>query len=707
MSILPSADRRFRLNPLQKEFEQIRKGYVLLLVLPLAVQLLLFKLVKYAILTSRSYLAMSFDNYLGIVLAQHAPMPLFICGLAIVIGMLTVFRVPMLGYAFLPIVAGLTGLIGKSLGLILDTPPRWVSWEFLEIIRVDLALILVYASVALIALKHLRGWLLIISIVLLHLAGLVIGLLAAVEFGYFTETGSLADSFMLRYAMTHFSNIKVVVASEMSLPQILLLAVPVISTMLPVAYRWRSKSSATIKRYNVHRKTVPFPVPLLLGLAAVAILAPSQEVDTSLEPIRDNLIVQMFRHQVADEQVPDFAALRPVELGIPEEQVTIVGNGERHSRNVVVVILESTRAISTTVHNPELDTTPFLKEIADSSLVVEDMSVVVPHTNNALVPLLCGVYPKVSQDESEVPPGTLCLPRLLNEEGFETAFFTPARLDFENKGRMLEQMGFGDIRGNAAFEKEGFDKVNYFGFEDRVMLKPAVDWATEQSDKGSPFLLSLLTLTPHHDYNFPRSHPEKLFADKKGLFNKYLNTLRYQDDFVRDLVRQFEEAGLADSTTFIFIGDHGEAFGEHGAMYHNSLWQEGIHVPAIIAMPSRESALVSGPRQQTDIFNTTLDVLGYDLQGGPLPGQSLLEPVDPERKMYLSTWVQNQAMALRTGDKKFIYRFRRQLPEYYDLSKDPGETNNIIDSLPEDSIASMELSLIRWRKAVIEMYKEK
>lgn len=705
MSLSSSAKKRFRLNPIQKEFEQIRKGYVLLLVLPLAIQLLIFKLVKFSILTSPPIGATSFDNYLGAVLAQHAPMPILVSGLAIIVSLLAVMRVPILGYAFLPIVVGVTGIIGKSTGLILDNPPRWVSLEFLEVARLDVALILVYAAAALIALKYLRSWLLTSAVVLLHIIGLTIALLSAIEFGYFAETGSLADSFMLRYALTHFSNVKVVVASEMSMQQVLLLAVAFASTLLPILYRWRMRSSAAIKRYNVHKKSVPFPVPLLVILAAISIVVPATELDGSLEPISDNLVVQMFKHQIEGEEVLDFTPAAPGEFGIPVAPVSLTEGGTRLSRNVVLIVLESTRAISTTVHTPDLETTPFLGQLADSSLVVEDMSTIVPHTNNALVPILCGVYPKVNQDESEVPPGANCLPRLLGEEGFETAFFTPARLDFENKGRMLGQMGFEEIRGNAAFDKEGFERVNYFGFEDRVMLQPAVDWATEKASAGSPFFLSMLTLTPHHDYDFPMHHEEESYTDQKGSFNKYLNALRYQDDFVRDLVAKFDKAGLMDSTTFVFIGDHGEAFGEHGELFHNSLWQEGIHVPAIVSLPSRESRPITGPRQQVDIFNTVVEILGYDIEGGPIPGASLMQPVDENRRMFLSTWIQNQAMALRIGDKKFIYRFRRQPPEYYDLSEDPGERNNIVDSLPEDSIASMELSLIRWRKAVMEMHK--
>ena len=708
MSILSPVARRFRLNPLQKEFERIRKGYVLLLVLPLAIQLLLFKLIKYAILTADPIGFRSYENYLGHLLVQHAPMPLLIAALATVVGVLVVFRLPALGALFLPMIVGLIGLVGYTLRFLLDVIPSWLSWEFLEIIRIDLALVITYGAIALLALKYMRGKGITISLVFLHLAAIVIGCLAAFEFGYFVETGSLADSYLLQYSITHFQNVQTIVANEMSSAKLALLLTPVIASTLPLIYRWRMRSRTKVTRYDVHKKTVPFSAPLLFSLSALIFLLPELPVDSSLEPVRNNIVVEIFqRLETPDDVVPILAELDVhAEYGIPSERVTLeAGAGQPVSKNVVIIILESTRAQSTSLYNPAISTTPFLKSLADNSLVVEDMSAVVPHTNKALVPIHCGVYPKISQDESQITPDTQCLPELLAEHGYASAFFTPATLDFENKGRLLSQMGFDESFGHGAFEVEGFDRVNYFGFEDRIALEPAFDWAFEKSSSGTPFLMSFLTVTTHHDYTVPPAHPMEEYDVRDDAYNNYLNTLAYQDGFLRDFISMFDETGLSDSTTFIIVGDHGEAFGEHGEWYHNTImWQEGIHIPTLVKMPSGQSGKITGTRHQTDIFNAVIDVLGFDIHGGPLPGISLFDEVPEGRKLFMGGWTENQAMALRQDSTKFIYRFGRRPSEYYNLDRDPDENTNRVSTLPEDSVAALEMSIIQWRKAVADQY---
>ena len=43
---------------------------------------------------------------------------------------------------------------------------------------------------------------------------------------------------------------------------------------------------------------------------------------------------------------------------------------------------------------------------------------------------------------------------------------------------------------------DGFQKANYFGYEDDVMLKPSRRWL--QQHAGKPFFATYKTLTPHH-----------------------------------------------------------------------------------------------------------------------------------------------------------------------------------------------------------------
>ena len=74
-------------------------------------------------------------------------------------------------------------------------------------------------------------------------------------------------------------------------------------------------------------------------------------------------------------------------------------------QNVVVFIMESTRADAVTPYNPDLPSTPFLQEIAPASVLVERAYSLVPHTSKALVPILCGIEPRLSLEVVEARKG--------------------------------------------------------------------------------------------------------------------------------------------------------------------------------------------------------------------------------------------------------------------------------------------------------------
>src|SRR5690606_38506382 len=113
---------------------------------------------------------------------------------------------------------------------------------------------------------------------------------------------------------------------------------------------------------------------------------------------------------------PDIPVRKPVNNLSLVERIDNGGQRDRKQRNIVFIILESTRAQSTTIHNPDLETTPFLAKLAADSVVAKDAYAVVPHTSKALVAILCGIEPHLTMRITEALPGgipTPCLGNLL------------------------------------------------------------------------------------------------------------------------------------------------------------------------------------------------------------------------------------------------------------------------------------------------------
>ena len=78
--------------------------------------------------------------------------------------------------------------------------------------------------------------------------------------------------------------------------------------------------------------------------------------------------------------------------------------------------------------------------------------------------------------------------------------------------------------------------------------------------------------------------------------NRYLNSVRYLDFFLKNLIEQYKKLGLYENTIFIIFGDHGEGFGEHGRYVHeDNPYEESLKIPLIIHAPGA-SSMASGSR---------------------------------------------------------------------------------------------------------------
>lgn len=378
-------------------------------------------------------------------------------------------------------------------------------------------------------------------------------------------------------------------------------------------------------------------------------------------------------------------------------------------RNVVIVHLESTRASSVTPYGGDEELTPFLDGLAKESLLAERAYTAVPHTTNALAATMCGIDPPTGRWQTyslgdRIP--SQCLPELLGERGYSSAYFTSAEETFERRPEVVENMGFEDFYSVEDMDTNGFERANYFGYEDDVMLEPSREWL-EDNAKDGPFVAAYETITPHHDYLAPDRYGTKDFAEKDGL-NRYLNSVRYVDFFVKNLIEQYKEMGLYEDTVFVFYGDHGEAFGEHGRYQHDNVpYEEGLRIPLMVLDPGRfeDGERVATPTSQIDVLPTVVDLLGYGVEGGEYPGASLLDPLPKDRTIMAGCWYEDECLASVKGDEKYVYHYGDRPDEVFDLSKDPLEKRNLADERGQEWLAERREEVLRWAARVEAAYE--
>ena len=205
-------------------------------------------------------------------------------------------------------------------------------------------------------------------------------------------------------------------------------------------------------------------------------------------------------------------------------------------------------------------------------------------------------------------------------------------------------------------------------------------------------------------------HGQIDFAD---FYRRYCEALLAVDESVGRILDYLDEAGLAESTLVIYMGDNGFSFGEHGLIDKRHFYEESVKVPFLIRCPEIfQGGKVMEPMiQNIDVAPTILEVAGIK-KPDHMHGQSILPLLQGgamawrDKIFYEYYWEydfpQTPTMhGVRTDRYKLIrYHGVWDTNEFYDLQQDPFEMNNLIAS-PEhqEVIRNMSNEIFDWLEA--------
>ncbi len=185
----------------------------------------------------------------------------------------------------------------------------------------------------------------------------------------------------------------------------------------------------------------------------------------------------------------------------------------------------------------------------------------------------------------------------------------------------------------------------------------------------------------------------------------YDGEISYLDFRIGQLFDYLKELQIWDNTVLIITADHGENFGDHQLMNHRlCVYDTLLHVPLIIRYPglAETGMRVDEPVQLTDLFPTILDIVGIDGNGEEqIQGHSLVEDgqkvgstfaiaeyvslleVDCDRNPQFDVSKYCRRLkTVRSNEFKYIWSSDGR-DELYNISHDPGELNNLIETEPE------------------------
>jgi arylsulfatase A-like enzyme len=373
------------------------------------------------------------------------------------------------------------------------------------------------------------------------------------------------------------------------------------------------------------------------------------------------------------------------------------------SANLVICVLDAARADRVGCYGYPRDTTPNLDQLAQESVVFRDHFATCPATLHSTGSLFTGLYPHTHRMGLLGAPARqpFTLAEGLQSAGWATAMFT-ANIN-ASPGAGLGQ-GFAEASSGTPLTQQGTPVGLVRGF---------TDWLSAHKQK--PFFVYLHFRPPHTPYDAPdrfrtevvkraapatrRGHfefPEVEKSDRRPFqyppneqTDLYDANMRWGDWGVGEVVKALRAQGLLDKTLLIVTADHGEAFGEHGYVYHlRGVYDELVHIPLVMRLPGRTRVTgdVTALSQTVDVPPTACELLG--VRAPRVQGASLLPLLDGEkprvRDHVFSVNVDGWPSYLIRDQRWSLLLYRGgKLKALYDLQADPGQQHNVIAAHPD------------------------
>jgi arylsulfatase A-like enzyme len=420
--------------------------------------------------------------------------------------------------------------------------------------------------------------------------------------------------------------------------------------------------------------------------------------------------------------------------------------------NVLLISIDTVRKDHCSVYGYNRDTTPNLRKFAEQGARFDLAYSACSSTAPSHASMFTSLYPpahQVLRNGYKLGNEYNTLAEQLSSLGYQTAACVSS---------FVLNAKFGLAQGFTFYDddfKEGTQSITkkYFPGQPDIgdqraganTLK-AIDWLKNKRNPDAPFYLFLHYFDPHEPYDPPEpfrsqflsqknepNYLEKILAkiqnkpliDLEKISSLYDGELAFTDQEIGKVFEVLKHLGLEEDTLVVLTSDHGEGLGQHNHIGHSiNIYEEAVRVPLLFRWPNHipTGLELSAPVEGVDIMPTILDLIGVNLEGLSLHGQSMASALrggsetDKDRPVYLyreyytgryrglykKTFFKGNQFAIRKGKWKYIEGKEENSKELFDLSSDPQELENIETKFP-DKASELSAQLENW----VEKYTKK
>ena len=319
--------------------------------------------------------------------------------------------------------------------------------------------------------------------------------------------------------------------------------------------------------------------------------------------------------------------------------------------NVLLIIVDTLAADHLSTYGYPRLTSPKFTALANQGVVFENAVAPSSWTLPSHASMLTGRYASehhAGQNDWRLDSRFPTVAEAFSKQGYRTAAFSANPYFFSLRS--------GLARGYAHFE-EGTILQRFFltnlgrRIQNRLMLahllrdaigrcgaetvdRDALRWMVK--DKG-PFFVTINYFDVHEPFMPPPQYlhrfsklqrpmnqfywlPDVQLAPKQlqDTVDAYDGAISFMDDKIAEFLADLKARGLLENTIVLVTSDHGEAFQQHGFMFHGKgLYWDLIHVPLLIYAPGRVPAgvRIERPVSLQSLPSTLLDLAGINAQG--------------------------------------------------------------------------------------------
>ena len=381
--------------------------------------------------------------------------------------------------------------------------------------------------------------------------------------------------------------------------------------------------------------------------------------------------------------------------------------------NVVFFIMESTgtRYAFDTSSGPM--PMPFLHQLAEEGWYLRHHYTTANISNKAIFSLLSGLYDFFSRETFGIRPDAR-VPSVYNflPESYDSFFVTPSPITWYFPTAFMKNSGLPEIYSydnlNLAVKEEYHSLGHYIGRDETE----TVDFFIQRLNKArEPFLGIYLSFAAHLPY-FDYGPAYRIRQEDGRAISRYYNNLNLLDHMIKRIYDDLREKGLLERTILVFVGDHGQAFGQHHSdnfMHYRYSYNENLEAPAVLYQPALfRPRTFNVPTQHVDLLPTLLDAMGVPYDPALFDGESLFQNELKRRSLFFYGY-EESISSLAADQIKVQYSLKKKRCWAFDLKSDPEEKSPLDCSSYQPQLKALfnfanahDSSLVKYNESLAE-----